>query len=76
MRILCVECIRRTVFWTYSDFNVATDRDNILARYFNAGFPEASFTATADRITEERKPGATQEGKGAENNGKEEQKKE
>jgi outer membrane protein assembly factor BamA len=27
----------------YSDFNVATDRANILARYFNEGFPEATF---------------------------------
>jgi outer membrane protein insertion porin family len=35
----------------YSDFNVTTDRDNILALYFNEGFPEASFTATADRVS-------------------------
>jgi outer membrane protein insertion porin family len=34
----------------YSDFNVATDRDNILALYFNEGFPEASFTSTAERV--------------------------
>jgi outer membrane protein assembly factor BamA len=34
----------------YSDFNVATDRDNLLALYFNAGFPEASFTSTAERV--------------------------
>ncbi len=27
----------------YSEFNVATDRANILALYFNEGFPEASF---------------------------------
>src|SRR6266403_3526711 len=33
----------------YSDFNVTTDRDNILALYFNEGFPEASFTSTAER---------------------------
>ena len=32
----------------YSDFNVATDRDNILALYYNEGFPEARFTATAE----------------------------
>jgi outer membrane protein insertion porin family len=31
----------------YSDFNVATDRDNILAMYYNDGFPNARFTATA-----------------------------
>jgi len=31
----------------YSDITVATDRDNILALYFNEGYPEATFTATA-----------------------------
>jgi outer membrane protein insertion porin family len=31
----------------YSEYNVATDRDNILALYYNEGFPEARFTATA-----------------------------
>ena len=35
----------------YSDFNVATDRDNILAMYFNDGFPEAKFTAAAEKVT-------------------------
>jgi outer membrane protein insertion porin family len=29
----------------YSDFNVSTDRDNILALYFDQGFSEASFSA-------------------------------
>lgn len=38
----------------YSDFNVATDRDNILAMYFNEGYPEASFTSTAERVTPEK----------------------
>jgi outer membrane protein insertion porin family len=37
----------------YSDFNVTTDRDNILAMYFNEGYPEASFTSTAERVTAE-----------------------
>ena len=37
----------------YSDFNVTTDRDNILALYFNEGFPEARFTSTADRVKAE-----------------------
>jgi outer membrane protein assembly factor BamA len=32
----------------YSDINVATDRDNILALYFNDGFPNASFSWTAE----------------------------
>src|SRR6184192_3640286 len=35
----------------YSDFSVTTDRDNILALYFNEGFPEASFRATVERIS-------------------------
>jgi len=34
----------------YSDFTVTTDRDNILALYFNEGFPEARFTVTAEPI--------------------------
>src|SRR6202795_101851 len=37
----------------YSDFNVATDRDVILALYFNEGFPEANFTSKADRVAPE-----------------------
>jgi outer membrane protein insertion porin family len=35
----------------YSDFSVTTDRDNILALYFNEGFPEANFTAAAERVS-------------------------
>jgi len=35
----------------YSDFGVTTDRDNILALYFNEGFPEASFSASAERVS-------------------------
>jgi outer membrane protein insertion porin family len=34
----------------YSEFGVTTDRDNILALYFNEGFPEAAFSATAERV--------------------------
>ncbi|HUI75975.1 MAG TPA: POTRA domain-containing protein [Candidatus Acidoferrum sp.] len=34
----------------YSDFNVSSDRANILALYFNEGFPEASVLATAEPI--------------------------
>jgi outer membrane protein insertion porin family len=33
----------------YSDFNVSTDRDNILALYFNQGFSEASFAADIEK---------------------------
>jgi len=35
----------------YSEANVATDRDNILALYFNEGFPQATFTSTAERVS-------------------------
>jgi outer membrane protein insertion porin family len=42
----------------YSDFGITTDRDNILALYFNEGFPEATFTAKAERVTEEGNAGA------------------
>src|SRR3984957_131426 len=41
----------------YSDFNETTDRDNILALYFNEGFPEASFTSTAEPVTPEKSVG-------------------
>ncbi|PYT93374.1 MAG: hypothetical protein DMG36_10230 [Acidobacteria bacterium] len=34
----------------YSDFGVTADRDNILALYFNEGFPEATFSSTAERV--------------------------
>ena len=36
----------------YSDFGVTTDRDNILAMYFNEGFPDATFSATAEQKAE------------------------
>ena len=46
----------------YSEFNVETDRDNILALYFNEGFPQARFTATAERVNAEaNKAGAGSE---------------
>jgi len=32
----------------YSEFNVASDRDNILALYYNEGFPEARFEPLAE----------------------------
>ncbi|HYL63341.1 MAG TPA: POTRA domain-containing protein [Candidatus Methylomirabilis sp.] len=44
----------------YSDLNVSTDRDNILAMYFNEGFPEASFSATANRVTPEMENGGNE----------------
>ncbi len=45
----------------YSEANVATDRDNILAKYFNEGFPEASFTSTAERVKAPEEPANDQE---------------
>ncbi|HME11826.1 MAG TPA: POTRA domain-containing protein [Candidatus Acidoferrum sp.] len=42
----------------YSDANVASDRDNILARYFNEGYPEATFTSTAERLPSEEPQGS------------------
>ncbi|HXJ03831.1 MAG TPA: POTRA domain-containing protein [Candidatus Acidoferrum sp.] len=58
----------------YSDFNVTTDRDNILALYFNEGFPEASFTAKAERVTPEKAANGTEEPKSAAENGKSQKK--
>jgi len=60
----------------YSDFNVTTDRDNILALYFNEGFPEASFTSTAERVTPEKGEGAKTEAAGKEKNLEKEEEKE
>src|ERR1700746_3391910 len=40
----------------YSDFNVATDRANILAQYFNEGFPEATFESEVQPVEEQATP--------------------
>jgi outer membrane protein assembly complex protein YaeT len=34
----------------YSEFSVASDRDNILALYYNEGFPEARFISTKEDL--------------------------
>ena len=34
----------------YSEFNVSSDRDNILASYFDQGFSEAQFSATVEKL--------------------------
>jgi outer membrane protein insertion porin family len=34
----------------YSEFNVSTDRDNILATYYDQGFSEARFTADLEKL--------------------------
>jgi outer membrane protein insertion porin family len=61
----------------YSDFNVTTDRDNILALYFNEGFPEASFNATAESVSAgpaAQKADAGGSASSSQENGKKEQK--
>ena len=72
-----LEVIGSTPGQPYSDFNVATDRDGVLALYYNEGFPEARFTATADRVTAETKTDKAENGddsppakEGARKNGK------
>jgi outer membrane protein insertion porin family len=61
----------------YSDFNVTTDRDNILALYFNEGFPDASFTAKAESVTPEKSANEKEETKtGAAVSGKNQKKEE
>ncbi len=34
----------------YSEFNVSSDRDNILATYYDQGFSEAQFSATEEKL--------------------------
>ncbi len=34
----------------YSEYNIVSDRNNVLAHYYNEGFPEAQFEATAEEI--------------------------
>ena len=53
----------------YSDFNVATDRDVILALYYNEGFPEASFASKAERAAPEASAGARQNAESAPRSG-------
>ena len=63
----------------YSDFGVTTDRDNILALYFNEGFPEASFTATAERVPAEpagKKADAAMNSASSQENGKKKEERE
>ena len=35
----------------YSDFNISSDRDNILALYYDQGFSEARFSADVEKVT-------------------------
>jgi outer membrane protein assembly factor BamA len=37
----------------YSDYNVSVDRDNVLALYYNEGFPNAQFTSTVAEMAPE-----------------------
>lgn len=69
--------IGSTLGQPYSDSNVTTDRDNILALYFNDGFPEASFMSTAERVIPEKGEGGKQTSKsGAADNGNSQKKEE
>jgi outer membrane protein assembly factor BamA len=43
----------------FSDINVSSDRDNVLALYYNQGFPEATFTYTAEPDTSPEAQAAT-----------------
>jgi len=60
----------------YSEFNVTSDRDNILALYFNEGFPEAQFTATAERVPQESTAAKSGKANGGANGKEEKQKSE
>ena len=42
----------------YSEANVSSDRANILALYFNEGFPEATFESTVEPVTPSPAPDA------------------
>jgi outer membrane protein insertion porin family len=46
----------------FSDFNVTVDRDNVLALYYDHGFPEARFTATANPLPAATDPSAPRVG--------------
>ena len=49
----------------YSDFNVTSDRDNILAMYYNEGFPQARFTAKAEPADREAEVNQRSNGNGS-----------
>lgn len=53
----------------YSDFGITADRDNILALYFNEGFPEATFSATAERVPPNAPDASNQETSSRSHNG-------
>ena len=48
----------------YSEFNVATDRANVLALYFNEGFPEATFESNVAPLEEQISPANNTTGAG------------
>jgi outer membrane protein insertion porin family len=43
----------------FSDINVSSDRDNVLALYYNQGFPDATFTYTSEPDTSPETQSAT-----------------
>jgi len=48
-----LEHVASTPGQPYSDFNVAADRANILAQYFNEGFPEATFASESQPVEQQ-----------------------
>jgi outer membrane protein insertion porin family len=49
----------------YSAFGVSSDRDNIMAMYFNEGFPEAHFNATVEETPPAVSPAGEHAGAGS-----------
>jgi outer membrane protein insertion porin family len=43
----------------FSEFDLATDRDNILALYYNEGFPEARFSSSVEESAPPQAPSAS-----------------
>jgi len=64
-----LDVVGSTAGQPYSDFNVSSDRDNILALYYNRGFPEARFSATAEEVTVPSSPPAEKPGGGSPGSG-------
>jgi len=47
----------------FSDINVSSDRDNVLALYYNQGFRKATFTYTSEPDNSPEAQAATANGK-------------
>lgn len=60
------EYVGSTPCQPYSEVSLASDRDNILALYFNQGFPNATFSWSAEPDTSESAKGQCSQGKNGE----------